>query len=400
MKKIFLFTLLGLLGLYLGACAYYYFNQENMIFAPISLPENHEFKFENPFEEVFLMTPDNIQLNALYFKAENPKGVIYYLHGKSGNLKTWGQLAKTYTDLGYDFFLLDYRGFGKSEGKINSEEEFYADVQLGYDYLTKMYSENEIHLLGFSLGSGAATHLALNNHPKELILLAPYFQVDEKFKKDKFYLPKFLCKYEFPVDEMLPQVKIPVQIFYGDVDKIIDQEEVKALQSKLKPSDKWMELKNQGHNQIEKNPDYLREWVKKEIEEIFRKYRVPILEDFTTELDFSTSAFKNDSEFVEFISNEANNKPINFGGQFTILEKSCGMDCTHIFIVDRKNGKVVDFNSLEDESAGFLYQANSGVLIRNSNYFESEDKEYYESIGKTPQYYKWNGVDFVEIRMK
>jgi pimeloyl-ACP methyl ester carboxylesterase len=374
MKKIFLFSLLGFLGLYLGTCGYYYFNQEKMIFAHLPLSENYQFQWEEPFEEIFLTTADKLSLNALLFKTENPKGVIYYLHGKSGNLKTWGKLAKTYTDLGYDIFLLDYRGFGKSGGKINSEEEFYADVQLAYDFLKKIYSENEIHLVGFSIGSGAATYLAMNNHPKKLILLAPYFQIDEKFKSDKFYLPKYLCKYEFPVDEMLPKVKIPVQIFYGDLDQIIDQAEVKALQSKLKPSDKWMELKNQGHNQIEKNPDYLKEWTKKEIEEIFRKYHVPILEDFTTELDFSSSAFKNDSEFVEFISNEAENKPINFGGHYTILEKSCGMDCTHIFMVDRKTRKLVDFNSLEDESAGFLYRANSGVLIRNSNYIESEDK--------------------------
>ena len=258
--------ILKILGIFLLllilAGGYYYFNQEKMIFAPIKLSPGHSFQFEHPFEEVFLLTPDNYKLNALHFKTDNPLGVVYYLHGKSGNLQSWGGVAKTYLESGYDVFLLDYRGFGKSEGKIESENQLYEDAQLGMNYLMQIFPENQITLIGFSLGSGIATDLARRNQPKELILLAPSFQIDEKFKKDKFYLPKFLCKYEFPIDEILPDVKVPIQIIYGDSDSIIDIERVRALKSKLKSVDKIIELKNQGHNQIENNPDYHLKWNK------------------------------------------------------------------------------------------------------------------------------------------
>lgn len=257
MKKYLGLLFLGVFAFYLSLCGYYYLNQEKMIFAPIKLPKDFTYEFDNSFEELFLTTKDKIQLNALYFKKEENKGVVYYLHGKSGNLKSWGTKAKTYLDLGYNVFLIDYRGFGKSQGKINSEEEFYNDVQLGYDYLKQEYKESQITVIGFSLGSGAATKVAAQNNPKELILLAPYFQVDEKFKKDKFYLPKLLCKYEFPINQFISDVKSPITIFYGEADLIIDTAEVKNLKSDFKQNDKLIELERQGHNQIEKNKEFL-----------------------------------------------------------------------------------------------------------------------------------------------
>jgi esterase/lipase len=397
MKKILRISFLVIIIFYLGICGYYYFNQEKMIFAPIALSENYVFKFENPFEEVILTAPDNIKLHALHFKTENPKGVIYYLHGKSGNLDAWGAKAKTFTNVGYDVFLLDYRGFGKSEGEINSEEEFYADVQLGYDYLTKNYSEDEISVLGFSLGSTAATKLAMDNHPKELILLAPYFNLNEKFKKDKFYMPKFLCKYKFPLDEFISKVSSPIRIFYGDSDIIIDQKEVNALQSKLKPEDEILILKIQGHNEIENHEDFLVNFRTIKLEYDFHNFHTAIYQGELADLDFFQNLFKSDSNFVQFIQKEIQKKPINFAGKYTIIEKSCGIECSHVFVVNRQSGKVYDSISINDESCGFLYQADSNLLIRNANSLIIGNLKDYEGLNCLPIYYVWKEKDFMEL---
>ena len=99
---------------------------------------------------------------------------MFYLHGNAGALDTWGDIAKVYTSLGYDIFILDYRGFGKSEGSIYSEEQFYKDVQAAYDVMRKEYPENKIVVEGYSIGTGPATILAATNHPKLLLLQAPY----------------------------------------------------------------------------------------------------------------------------------------------------------------------------------------------------------------------------------
>lgn len=256
-KHFLIFPIIVLIS-YVGISSYYFFSQERMIFSPISLDKSYEFDFDIPFQEIELETKDKVKLNALHFKSKASKGLIFYLHGKSGNLKEWGKLAENYSRIGYDVFMMDYRGFGKSEGNINSEQEFYDDAQLMYDFAKMEYEENQISIVGFSLGSGAATFLAKENNPQELILLAPYFQVDEKFKQDKFYLPKFLCKYEFPIDEMIQHVEVPIKIFYGKEDVISKKEEILHLQKFLKPNDLLIGLKNQGHNGMEKNEDFIK----------------------------------------------------------------------------------------------------------------------------------------------
>jgi len=73
------------------------------------------------------------------------------------------------------FLLLDYRGYGKSEGTINGQEQIFRDVQTVYDSLKHSYQENKIIVLGYSIGSGPAAKLASTNNPKLLILQAPYY---------------------------------------------------------------------------------------------------------------------------------------------------------------------------------------------------------------------------------
>ncbi|HEX8675781.1 MAG TPA: alpha/beta fold hydrolase, partial [Segetibacter sp.] len=104
-----------------------------MIFFPEKLDKDFKFRFYHNFEEISVKTHDNISLNGLLFRADSSKGVIFYLHGNAGSLNSWGEVAPTYTGLKYDVFMLDYRGYGKSEGKIYSEKQLYQDTQIAYD---------------------------------------------------------------------------------------------------------------------------------------------------------------------------------------------------------------------------------------------------------------------------
>tara|TARA_R100001369_G_C3304263_1_gene166244 strand:+ start:783 stop:1322 length:540 start_codon:yes stop_codon:yes gene_type:complete len=92
--------------------------QEKIFFLPGSLEKNHRFKFAQTFEEFNFKTADEKLINCLFFKADITKGLIFYLHGNEGSLARCGKYANTYTDLNYDVFFLDYKGFGKSEGKL------------------------------------------------------------------------------------------------------------------------------------------------------------------------------------------------------------------------------------------------------------------------------------------
>ena len=160
MKKIILRFSIIILLLFLIPIGYYYFQQENMLFQKVTLPQDYSFSYKQPFEELFLETEKGAKINALYFKIANPKGVILYFHGRGGNLAhRWGHIFREFTCRGYDFFIMDYRGFGKSQGKL-SEKALYLDARKCYEFLKEHYREDQIIIYGCSLGTGIATHVA------------------------------------------------------------------------------------------------------------------------------------------------------------------------------------------------------------------------------------------------
>ncbi|MEG1267243.1 MAG: alpha/beta fold hydrolase, partial [Myroides sp.] len=140
-----------------------YFNQENLIFHPLKINKETKYTYPNNFKEINLKAPDNTTINNLYFETENPKGVVYFLHGNAGNLSTWGNISSIYLELGYNVFITDYRGFGKSEGNISDQTQLFSDTQLGYDFLKKEFKEDEIIIVGYSIGTGIASYLASAN---------------------------------------------------------------------------------------------------------------------------------------------------------------------------------------------------------------------------------------------
>ncbi|HEX4849744.1 MAG TPA: alpha/beta hydrolase, partial [Puia sp.] len=210
-----------------------------------------------PFEEINIKTPNNELLNGLLFKSDSSKGLIFYLHGNAGALDSWGYAAKTYTSMRYDVFILDYPGYGKSDGNITSQKQLYDDIQSAYDELKKKYDENKIIVLGYSIGTGPATWLASVNHPRILILQAPYYNLTDMTKHMYPYVPTFLLKYKFATNEYLKQCKMPVVIFHGDQDEIIYYGSSLKLKDEMKRADTLITLKGQGHNGITDNPEYV-----------------------------------------------------------------------------------------------------------------------------------------------
>lgn len=123
--------------------------------------------------------------------------------------------------LGYDIFMPDYRGYGKSEGEQVSGEQFYQDTQVVYDFLLDHYDENEIVVVGYSLGSGPASYITGVNKPKELFLLSPFKSIVDM--KDRYIpiVPDFLVNFQFPNWKYLEQTTCPITIFYSPIDSIV-----------------------------------------------------------------------------------------------------------------------------------------------------------------------------------
>lgn len=205
--------------------AYLYFNQDNMLFFAETTPREYTYSYKEKFEEVYLDTPDGACIHALHFQVKNPKGVILYFHGRASNLETyWGRVGKAFTKRGYDIFIADYRGFGKSTG-LRTEQTMLSDAVLQYEHLLTKYDKKDISLYGRSLGTGIATYVASNFDAKQLFLEAPYLSMLDLANRKFSLVPKFLLKkilnYPLHLDQWITDVSCPIHIFHGTCDGLI-----------------------------------------------------------------------------------------------------------------------------------------------------------------------------------
>jgi alpha-beta hydrolase superfamily lysophospholipase len=247
-----------LLGLHLMISTSLYFLQEKLIFLPTKLEQDFTYQFNYPFEELFLNTDKDAIINALHFKAKKAKGVILYFHGNAGDLNRWGKITEFLVAKDYDVFVMDYRTYGKSTGKL-SENALYSDAQYCYDYLLKHYSEENITLYGRSLGTGIASYLASKNQPKQLILETPYYSLLDVAKKRFPVFPlKILMKYELPTFKYIKKVTCPIALLHGTNDKIIPiQSAVKLYDERKNENISLTIIEGAKHNNLNAFETYI-----------------------------------------------------------------------------------------------------------------------------------------------
>ena len=244
--------------LYLSSLAFFYFKQERFFFNPKHLDQDYVFEFDHPFEELNISVTDDITLNGVLFKAHNSKGVILYLHGNAGAIHDWGKRAHLYLDNNYDILFVDYRGYGKSQGKYCNSEELFHDSQKVYDFTKSLYNEDQIVVLGFSLGSGLASYLASKNNPKMLILNAPYYSWKTLIAEEIVPpIPKFLIKYDIPSYKFVQRVTCPITIFHGSRDFLIHPDSNSKKLKALKPNNITLHfITDAGHNGLHITKQY------------------------------------------------------------------------------------------------------------------------------------------------
>jgi len=258
-KKIILL----IFGLYILLLTGFYYFQEKVIFRPKKLAKNYLFSFDQEFEEITLTADDSSIINAIHFKVNNPKGIILYYHGNKGNLQRWGPMVSPFADYGYEVFVMDYRGYGKSNGKRN-EKNLYRDAQLCYQYIKQFFEEENITVYGRSLGATFATYVASQNNPKQLILEAPFYNLIDLSQRKFPFLPyNSLLKYKFKSNEFIADTKCPITIFHGDEDRLIPLKSgEKLFEASNKSKNHFVMVKNGTHHNLMESKIYKDKMIK------------------------------------------------------------------------------------------------------------------------------------------
>ncbi len=186
--------------------------QDIVILHPVKLPKAYIYKFERSFEEVNFSPETNTEINGLFFRSKDSKGIVFYNHGNADNLQRWGRHAKDFTELDYDVFFYDYRGFGKSSGKF-SEKEILNDAVFLFDQIVKEYPNKKVIIYGRSLGTGIATFVAKTRKADALILETPYYNMADVGKAWLPFIPfEKILKYKFPTNEWIKDFVVPYSL--------------------------------------------------------------------------------------------------------------------------------------------------------------------------------------------
>lgn len=234
----------------------FYFAQDLFFFRPEKLPHYFKYKYPFPFEEIHFDMEDGGYINGIHFKVPNARGVVFYFKGNSRSIKGWGKFAKDFVSKSYDFFMVDYRGFGKSQGK-RTEAILYSDAQYIYKQLAKQYDEERIIIYGRSLGSGIATRIASWNSPRMLILDSPYFSFLKQVRRYGFFLPiAWLLKYHIRTDFFIKKVSCPIFVLHGTKDRLIPFRNSKLLKQQADRNVKLYPIEGAGHNNLPDFPEY------------------------------------------------------------------------------------------------------------------------------------------------
>lgn len=223
-------TLIGLVTFYITSGVVLYLVQDLLFFHPQKLPATHRFQFDQPFTELNIPVKDR-NLNMVQFKALTPsrKGIVLYFHGNMRHIERYANQAPLFTKNGYDVWMVDYPGFGKSTGK-RSEQVMYNDAQLLYTMARKEAPAEGIVIYGRSIGTGVASYLATHQPCQQLILETPYYSIEAIAKHYAPIFPvKSLMNYRFPTYEYLTQAKAPVTILHGTRDEIIPYRQAQRL---------------------------------------------------------------------------------------------------------------------------------------------------------------------------
>jgi uncharacterized protein len=239
--------------------AWIWLNQEKLLFFPDRLPAG--YRLANDPDVTELEVPvDGARLSVLHLRLPQPKGVVFFLHGNAGNLSGWFSNAAFYREANFDLVMPDYRGYGKSTGRIQSEEQLLSDVRAVWDHVAPRYVGRRVVIYGRSLGTALAaelsSQLSASGRPADLtVLVTPYSSIRELASEIYPVLPQFLVRYPLETAERARGIGGPIVLYHGDRDELIPLRHSERLQTAL-PNAQLTVVIGARHNDIQEFPAY------------------------------------------------------------------------------------------------------------------------------------------------
>ena len=227
-----------------------YFIQEKLIFFPQALDKirmKEIMKNCKTLEDIEIKTNDGI-IRGWIVKNGNP--VLIYFGGNAEEVSHMIEKAAWFK--GWSVVLMNYRGYGLSNGKP-SEKNLFADSLLLYDNIFKRkdIDNNMIIVMGRSLGTGVAVYVAQKRKVNGVILVSPYDSVTSiAYEQFPFVPISLILKHKFDSISRAPDIKAPMLSLIAGDDITIKPWHSKKLIEKWGGRHSTVILDGNDHNSI------------------------------------------------------------------------------------------------------------------------------------------------------
>ncbi len=203
-------------------------------------------------EETFFRAEDGVRIHAFYLPAPGARRALLFLHGNAGNASHRLPNAAELVRLDCSVLLVDYRGYGLSEGKA-TEAGVYADARAGLAHLVEQrgFPASRVIVFGRSLGGAVAVDLAQQRELAGVILESTFPSVAEIVSNGPAgALLGGLAGRRFESAAKIGHVRAPLLFFHGDRDEVVRHELGRRL-FELAPEPKAFEtVAGAGHNDL------------------------------------------------------------------------------------------------------------------------------------------------------
>ena len=224
MAKNLLLLIIGLASVYVVISAFLFIYQKHLIHVPftewIGTPKDKGLTYE---DVVLTNSEDHAELHGWFIPHQHSQYTFLLFSGNAGNMSYLLDTLKMFHELGYSIFIYDYRGYGKSRGKM-TESAMYSDANLAWTYLTETRNipAEQIVVFGRSMGTAMATWLATAQMPAALILESSFTSLVDMGRIYYKWLPvKYLLRWHYDNLSRISTVQSPTLFIHSPDDELI-----------------------------------------------------------------------------------------------------------------------------------------------------------------------------------
>jgi pimeloyl-ACP methyl ester carboxylesterase len=241
-------TLLALLVLaYAGLVLLLYLRQRELMYFPQAT--------RTPATDAdFVLDSEELRLQGWVLNPGRSKAVLYFGGNAESVESNRDDFARWFDDS--TVYLLPYRGYGANPG-TPEERALYRDALTLYDHVHRQQPEAPIAVIGRSLGSGVASHVAAHRAVSRLVLVTPFDSMAQVAQAHYSWLPvRLLVKDRYDSVAHLAGYRGPVLIVRAGRDQVVPAANTRRLVASLPRPPQVLDLPEADHNTVQEFPAY------------------------------------------------------------------------------------------------------------------------------------------------